>query len=136
MPKLFHLEVHTPYRLFFSGEVESISLALSDGEIGIYAHHSPISAPVVCCILRITDDQGKMCPAFIRDGILEVTEIKTLILVDTAEWPQEIDTERAQAARESAQNNLGSVMLKFEADRAKAKLRRAELRLQTAAFHD
>ena len=134
MPALFHLEIHTPYRLFFSGEVESISLQLSDGEIGIYANHSSICAPVLCCILRIKDQEGLVRPAFIRDGILEVTEIKTLLLVDTAEWPDEIDTERTLAIQEEAHKTLESAVLPFEHAKAQAKLRRAALRLQAAGY--
>ena len=136
MPTLFHLEIHTPYRLFFSGEVEFISLQLSDGEIGIYAHHAPITAPVVCCILRIKDDQGLVRPAFIRNGILEVTEIKTLLLVDTAEWPEEIDTERTLEIQKEAYESLESAILQFERQKAQAKLRRAELRLKVAGMRE
>ena len=131
MPVHFTFEVHTPYRPFFSGRVESISLTLSDGEIGVYASHSPFSAPAQSCILRIKDNRGRLRHAFITDGILEVKEHKTVLMVDTAEWPEEIDRERALAAKQNAEENLETALLKFEIDNAKAKLRRAEFRLKT-----
>ena len=134
MPALFHFEVHTPYRLFFSGKVESISLVLIDGEKGVLAHHSPFTAPVAACLLRVRDDQGRVRTAFITDGIIEVTEIKTMLLVDAAEWPEEIDVERALTVKQKAEENLKNDILTFENDSAKGKLRRAELRLQVAGL--
>ena len=130
MPAHFNFEVHTPYRPFFSGRVESISLMLSDGEIGVYAGHSPFSAPALSCILHIKDDKGVLRRAFITDGILEVKEHKTVLMVDTAEWPEEIDRERALAAKQKAAENLETALMKFEIESAKAKIRRAEFRLK------
>jgi F-type H+-transporting ATPase subunit epsilon len=130
MPELFNFEVHTPYRPFFSGRVEAITLTLADGEIGVYAKHSPFTAPAVSCILRVKDDKGQWKPAFITGGILEVKERKTVLMVDAAEWPEEIDRERALAAKQQAAENLAMAMLKFESDNAREKLRRAEFRLQ------
>ena len=132
MPAFFTFEVHTPYRPFYSGKVESITVALRDGEIGVFAGHSPFTAPAQCCILKIKNDKGEMNSVFITDGILEVKEHKTVLIVDSAEWPEEIDTERALNAKQNAQATLGSSMLKFEIDSAKAKLRRAEYRLKAA----
>ena len=130
MPALFNFEVHTPYRLFFSGKAEAITLTLADGEIGVYAKRTAFTAPVVSCILRIKDDKGKWRPAFITDGILEVKEYKNVLMVDAAEWPEEIDHDRALAAKQEAEESLEMGMLKFEIDNAKAKLRRAEFRLR------
>ena len=132
MPASYTFEIHTPYRLFFSGRVESISLTLSDGEIGVYANHSRFIAPVLSGIIHIKDDKGLTRPAFITDGILEVKEFKTVLLVDTAEWPEEIDSERALKAKQKAEESHRSALLQFEIDSAKAKLRRAENRLKAA----
>jgi F-type H+-transporting ATPase subunit epsilon len=132
MPALYIFEVHTPYRPFFSGTVESISLTLSDGEIGVYAKHSPFTAPVVSCILRIKDDQGAVRSAFITDGILEVKDHKTVLMVDTAEWPEEIDTERALKVKQGAEEDLQKALSKHDADIIKVRLRRAEYRLKAA----
>jgi len=130
MAALFNFEVHTPYRPFFTGRVEAITLTLPDGEIGVYANHAPFTSPAVSCILRIKNDQGEWKPAFITDGILEVKEHKNVLMVDAAEWPEEIDVERARAARQQAEEDMRQASLKFEIERAKAKLRRAEYRLK------
>jgi F-type H+-transporting ATPase subunit epsilon len=130
MSALFNFEVHTPYRPFFIGKVESIVLTLVDGEIGIYAHHAPFTAPSVSCVRRIKDDNGIIRPAFITEGILEVKDHKDVLMVDAAEWPEEIDPERARAALQKAEESLKSFPVKFEVARVKAKLRRAEFRLK------
>ena len=132
MPALFNFEVHTPYHLFYNGKAEYISLILGDGEIGVYAHHSPFTAPVQNCILHIRDDRGKTRHAFITNGILEVKDHKTVLIVGAAEWPEEINEERALAAKQKAEDSLGTAILKFEIDNAKAKFSRADLRLKAA----
>jgi len=134
MPPLFNLEVHTPYRLFFIGQVESIILTLVDGEIGIYAHHAPFTAPSESCILRIKDDKGVIRSAFVTEGILEVKDHKDVLMVDDAKWPEEIELERARIHQQEAEKNLASAFLKQEIERAKAKLHRAEVRLKAWAM--
>jgi F-type H+-transporting ATPase subunit epsilon len=128
----FPFEVHTPYRRFFSGEVQAVTVSLVDGEITVYANHSFFTAPVSTGWLKIKDEKGEWKNAFVTDGILEVKNHKTILMVDAAEWPQEIDRERAQAAMESAIQGLQSGMLKFETDNARAALKRARMRLKVA----
>ncbi|MDR1389068.1 MAG: ATP synthase F1 subunit epsilon [Treponema sp.] len=127
---LFKLEVHTPYRLFFSDQIEALTLTLGDGEITVYARHSFFTAPVVPCVLRIKDKDGAWKQAFVAEGILEVKSHNTILLTDTAEWPAEIDGERAMAAKIRARETVDSSMFKFESVTANSALRRAELRLR------
>jgi len=129
MPALFNFEVHTPHRLFYSGKARSITLALADGEIGIYANHAPFTAVAVPGILRIKEDDN-LRAAFVSGGILEVKEHKNVLMVDSAEWPEEIDKERALESKEQAKEILSNANFKFEIDKAKEKLRRAENRLK------
>jgi F-type H+-transporting ATPase subunit epsilon len=130
MQTLFNFEVHTPYRLFYSGKAQAVTLALADGEIGIYANHSPFTGVVVTGILRIKENDGNWRTAFVSDGILEVKGHKNVLMVDCAEWPEEIDKERALEAKEQAEEILSDANFKFETDKAKDKLRRAESRLK------
>ncbi|MDR0585223.1 MAG: ATP synthase F1 subunit epsilon [Treponema sp.] len=128
MAALFNFEVHTPYRLFFSGRAEAVILTLADGEIGIYAKHSPFTAPALSGILRIRESEGKWRRAFITGGILEVKDHKTVLMVEAAEWPEEIDIDRARADEQEAKESLKTAGLKFESDNAKTKLRSAQFR--------
>jgi len=130
--ELFRFEVFTPYRLFFADMVEFVSMTLIDGDIGVLAHHSSMTAPVKSGILRIKTKDGIARNAFISSGIIEITEIKTVLMADTAEWPEEIDTERAITAGAEARKSLEAAKLKFESEQAKAKIRRSEFRLKVA----
>jgi len=130
MSALFNFEVHTPYRLFYSGKVQSITLTLADGEIGIYANHSPFTAVTATGVLRIKDDTDAIRTAFVSSGILEVKEHKNVLMADCAEWPEEIDKERAIQSKKQAENVLSDTNFKFEIDKAREKLRRAENRLK------
>ena len=134
MPAMFIFEIHTPYRLFFSGQAEAITLTLSDGEITVYARHSSFTAVVTSCILRIKNDQGIWKSAFISDGILEVKEHKNVLVVGTAEWPEEIDSERALAAKQHAEEKIKSAAGKYEISSARTRLRRAEFRLKACSL--
>ena len=126
----FRFEVYTPNRAFFTDAVEAIVLTLEDGEAAIYANHSLVTAPVVPCLLKIKDRNGAWKTAFISEGLLEVTSHKTVLLSDAAEWPDEIDHERAKEAKDRAEETLKSAMLKFETDAASASLKRANMRIK------
>jgi len=130
MPALFNFEVHTPRRLFYTGKAQAITLVLEDGEIGIYANHSPFTALSVTGILRIKDDSGNWRTAFVCGGVLEVKEHKNVLMADDAEWPEEIDEEDAIKSKQQAEDTLKNTHLKFEVDKVKEELRRAECRLK------
>jgi F-type H+-transporting ATPase subunit epsilon len=130
MAALYRFEVYTPYRRFFSDVVESVTLTLSDGEITVYANHSFFTAPVVTGILKIKDRTGVWKNAFIAEGLLEVKNHNTILMADAAEWPGEIDRERALAAKQKAGETLDASLFKFESSAAHAALRRAEFRLR------
>jgi F-type H+-transporting ATPase subunit epsilon len=134
MAKLFPFEIHTPYRLLYSGSVEAIVITLTDGEMGVYADHSFFTAPVVTGVLKIREKDGLWRPAFTAEGILEVTSHRTVLMADAAEWPQEIDYERALAAKRRAEEILQTAMFKFETENAKATLKRAEYRIKVYSF--
>jgi F-type H+-transporting ATPase subunit epsilon len=126
----YPFEVHTPYRLFYSDMIEALTVTLIDGEIGVYAGHSFFTAPTRPCILRIKDKKGLWREAFVDGGFLEVKAHKTVLMVNTAEWPAEIDRSRALAAKERAEARIRESSFRFEAERARSDLRRADLRLK------
>ncbi|MDR2807419.1 MAG: ATP synthase F1 subunit epsilon [Spirochaetaceae bacterium] len=130
MAEVFAFEIHTPYRRFFSGDIETLVVTLSDGESAIYAYHSFFIAPVVTSILKIKNKKGEWLSACISDGILEVKGHNTILLVEAAEWPQEIDLARAQAAEKSALERMSSSSFKPDFMSACAALKRAQTRIK------
>ncbi|MDR0410804.1 MAG: ATP synthase F1 subunit epsilon [Treponema sp.] len=133
---IYPFEIHTPYRMFYTNSVESIIVRLVDGDIGVYANHAFFIAPVCASIIKIKDKEGKELFAFISEGILEVKGHKTVLMVDAAEWPSEINKERAVSAKKKAEEKLASSVLKFELNNAKISLKHAELRLKAAELQN
>jgi F-type H+-transporting ATPase subunit epsilon len=130
MAELFTLEVHTPYRLFFRDKVEALTVTLEDGEIGILAGHEDITAQVRACLVKIKGQDGQWKTGFASEGILEVAGGKTVLMADSAEWPDEIDHDRALEAKRRAEETLQNSGFRFEAETARQSLERAKMRLK------
>ena len=128
--KLFKFELFTPYSRFFSDEVEALTLSLPDGEITFYAEHSFMVAPVLSGFIKIKTVKEGWKNAFIAEGILEVKAHNTVIMAGAAEWPEEIDRERAQKSLDAAKETLDAGTFRFETNSAEAALRRAKYRLK------
>jgi F-type H+-transporting ATPase subunit epsilon len=130
--KSFKFEIDTPYRRFFSDEVEAVTLTLIDGDITVYADHSFFIAPVKPGVIRLKGKDGVWKNAFISEGIIEVKTFNKYLMVDAAEWPQEIDRERAQKALAEAEETINAATFKFEVTAAEAAAHRARSRLKAA----
>ena len=113
MAKKFNFEVVTPERLFFSEQVDSISFSTPDGEMGVLADHAPLLIAVKPCVLKITTGSSEDC-ATIGEGFIEVTKEKVVAIVDSAEWPEEIDVNRATLAKQRAEEQLASQKFDLE----------------------
>lgn len=129
MASTFRLEIVTPERNFFSGEIEMVVVKTPEGEMGILKNHIPMVTAIAIGPVRILQD-GKWLDAVLTSGFMEISRDKTVILVDTAEWPYEIDVNRAEAARERAMERLNRKLGKVEYLRSQAALSRALARLK------
>ncbi|MDF2987975.1 MAG: synthase, epsilon subunit [Eubacterium sp.] len=94
----FYLEVITPERNFFSGEAECVIFRSVDGEMGVLAKHAPTVAAVNIGPLKI-NSSGKWIEAVVTDGFAKIMPDKVVIMTDSAEYPEEIDVNRAKAAK-------------------------------------
>jgi F-type H+-transporting ATPase subunit epsilon len=124
-----YIEIITPDRTFFSGAVDMLIYPTTDGERGVMHNHAPMVTPVVPGEIRMKDGE-KWIRAAVSEGFLEVTEDMTVMIVDTAEWPEEIDIARAQQAAARAGERLAAEISLTEHTRAKAALARAYARLK------
>lgn len=125
----FYLEVITPERKFFSGEAECVIFKSVDGEMGVLAQHAPTVTAINVGPIRI-NSQGKWIEALVTDGFAKIMPDKVVILTDTAEYPEEIDINRAKAARQRAEERLQKQLSQLEYMRSKAALSRAMARLK------
>lgn len=128
--KVIKLKVITPTRVFFEGEVESF-IVKTRGEVGEFAvlvDHAPMTAAVGLgtLVLSMTDGSKKTSTLF--DGYAVVQENNAVIIAEAAEWPDEIDEERAQQAKERAEQRIKQSDMDFA--RAQRALMRSIARLE------
>ena len=90
---------------FYQGSCESMVLPVKDGVYGVQAGHSPVLVAIHMGMLKFTVD-GETREILVGDGIAEVTPTFVLLLVDSAERPEDIDRNRAEAARIRAEERL------------------------------
>lgn len=118
MADRFRLKVVTPGKQFYEGEAEFVEFVTTEGEMGVYRNHIPMTAILAPGLLRIHEEGGAVRKAALISGFAEVLPELVTILAQIAEWPHEIDEERAKRARERAEKLLrdqsGSDVLKAE----------------------
>lgn len=103
----FHLEIVVPDKAFYSDEVQEIVLKTPGGEIGILKGHIPMVVAVSIGLIKIKKEE-RWIYASVSEGFMEVTADRTIVLADSAEWPEEIDVERAKSAEEKARALLSA----------------------------
>ena len=131
LEKKLHLEIRTPEQLIYEGDVTSVKAPGELGSFEILAGHLPFLTVLETGEIRIREADT---PQFIATsgGVFEVLRTGVTVLADTAEWAYEIDVERAEAARQRAQELLASRDPTINRGRAEAALARAVNRLRVA----
>ena len=100
------LEVITPERSFYTGDVTFVELNTTEGEVGIYARHIPMTMIIAPGVLTITEEDGTKKKAALLKGFVEVTETTMSILAEVAEWPEDIDVEELNITPETLEKLL------------------------------
>jgi F-type H+-transporting ATPase subunit epsilon len=112
----------------FRGEASAVYARSTEGEIGILPGHQPVLLALEISPVRV-ESGGESTTWAVHQGFLEYRDDTLTVLADVAERPEEIDFERARAARDRAQQHLDDP--EYEGN-ARAELRRAEIRLLLA----
>ena len=128
----FQLEVISPERVFYTGEVEMVELTTTEGDIGILAGHIPLTTIVAPGVLTISEPENQTREAAVLEGFMEITQEKVTILAQSCEWPDEIDVDRAKEARDRAERRLKSSDANINMARAELALRKSLVRLELA----
>ncbi|NMA03682.1 MAG: F0F1 ATP synthase subunit epsilon [Clostridiales bacterium] len=131
MASTFRLQIIAPDRIFYDDEVEMVAVSTQDGGLGVLARHIPLVAPLVIGRVKIKKG-GQSKEAAISEGFIQVKRGYTRVITDSAEWPEEIDVERAEAAKKRAEELLRSRKSHVDIMRAEAALQRAIIRLRVA----
>ena len=128
MADLFKLHVITPERRFYDGEASMVELSTTEGDIGVYRNHIPLTAIVAPGVLKI-HEEGGVKEASLMSGFIEILPERITIMAEVAEWPDEIDGNRAEEARIRAERRLKEESGEIDTMRAELALRRALVRL-------
>lgn len=124
----FDLEVMCPDRTFFKGEADMVEMSTSEGYIGVYPGHIPLATILTPGIMIIHND-GEEQKAAIHSGIAKIDQNKIMILAEVAEWPDEIDFNRAEEARIRAERRLSGSESGVDIQRAEVALKRSLTRI-------
>jgi F-type H+-transporting ATPase subunit epsilon len=124
---IFDVRVITPDRTFYVGEATMVEFNTTEGEIGIYKKHIPMTVIIKPGVLTITGEEVKK--AALHSGFAEILGDSVTILAEVIEWPDEIDEMRAMAAKERAERLLLERDPKTDIARAETALQRAMARI-------
>jgi len=124
------VDITSQDRCVFSGDADMVVVPGTAGEMGILPHHSPLLSTLKMGVVTVKTKEGEQVFT-VAGGVVEVMPDAVIILADAAENVQEIDTQRAEAARKRAEELLAKAVPQ-DSDTIlalEAALRRSNLRL-------
>ena len=120
----FMLNITASSGEYYQGDCEDLVLPISDGVYGIQAGHSPVLVAIHMGILHF-EVNGESRDILVGDGIAEVTPAYVMVLVDSAERPEDIDKNRAEERLQHQQSMHEYYQSKIALDRAMQRLQAA-----------
>ena len=126
------MEIVTPEKMIFSGNIEEVTLPGTEGEFGVLRGHEAFLTSVEIGEMNYVKD-GKKSYYAVNTGYVEVTGDKVTVLIETAEKSDQIDKERALKAKDNDESRLSQMNkddVEFEIMRAA--LARAIARISVA----
>jgi len=128
---LFELKIIEPDGMFFEGEGEFLEFTSVEGQMGVYKNHIPLTTILEPCVVKIHAN-GEKKKAAVLGGFIEIQKERITILAEDANWPEDIDVERAKAAKQRAEERLSKRESSTDIVRAEAALKRAMARIGAA----
>jgi F-type H+-transporting ATPase subunit epsilon len=137
LPTKLTLEIVTPDRALLREEVDEVVVPGSQGEFGVLPGHTPLLSALKIGELWYRQGQEKHYLA-IAFGFVEVLPDRVTVLAQVGERAQEIDVQRAERAKQRAEQRLAQTQprltqIDFDIERARIALMKSLLRLQVAS---
>jgi F-type H+-transporting ATPase subunit epsilon len=131
MAETFQLEIVTPEKMVVRDVAEEMQIPGKGGYLGILPGHAPLITELA--VGEITYRNANITHHLsVAWGFAEVLPNKVTILAETAERAEEVDVNRAQAAKQRAETTLGKCGTEEDFKRTAGDLKRAETRLEVA----
>jgi len=129
----FQVHILAADKTFYEGPCVSLTISTSDGQQGIWAHHSNMIAAIQPGTLRFQRPDQPPEIAAVSQGMMKVEDNEVLVLVDSAERPEEIDAARAKREADQAREIILQKRSRQEYQLAQGNLARALNRLRVKA---
>jgi len=125
------LSIITPEKVVYDGEASMVTVRTIDGDRGFLAEHQPLVTGLDIGQIKLkNNDQERILAS--STGYIEVKPEEISILVDTAEYSDEIDVDRAKSAKERAEKRLSKDNSSINSKRAEIALKKAMNRLKVS----
>ena len=129
----YHLRIVTPDRLVFDGMAEQLIVRTLEGDVCILANHINYLAPLGIGEAKVVAEGAQPRSAALNGGMLSVVDNDVNVIATTFEWADEIDVNRAERAKEQAEQRLHQLQEQDKQFRiAEAKLKRDIARIQAS----
>ena len=128
MAELFELRIIKPDGMFYEGEASFLEFNSVGGEMGVYANHIPLTTILAPGVVKI-HHSGDVKKSAVLGGFIEIQKDRITVMAEEAQWPEEIDLERAKAAKKRAEERLQKKESGIDLIRAEAALKRAMARI-------
>jgi F-type H+-transporting ATPase subunit epsilon len=130
--KTFKLEIITPTKVIFNGDVVSFSAPGVVGGFQVLFNHAPMLAEIGIGTVKLQDASGNEIFFATSGGFVDVLKNNVIVLAESVERHDEIDMIRAEAARDHAKQKLAEKLTENESAETKSALDRALNRIRVA----
>ncbi len=131
--KNFQLDIVTPARTVYSGDVQSFTAPGVVGNFQVLFNHAPLLSAVGVGEVKIIETNGSKLLFAVSSGFVEVKSNKVILLTESAERSDEINIARAEKSKKRADERLASKDKSLDQDRARVALYRSINRLKIAS---
>lgn len=123
-----NIKIIEPSGMFYDGDGHFFEFTAVTGRMGVYENHIPLTTILEPCVIKIHNGTEVKTAAVIG-GFVEIQKDHITVLAEDANWPEEIDVERARAAKMRAEERLAKKEAGIDILRAEVALKRAVARL-------
>lgn len=131
MTMTVHCDIVSAEEAIFSGLVEMVIAAGTEGDIGVAYGHAPLMTSLQPGPIRLVRQGGEEEIYYISGGYLEIQPYHVTVLADTALRADDMDEAAALEAKKQAEQNLSNQSGDFDYSRAAVQLAEASAQLRT-----
>jgi F-type H+-transporting ATPase subunit epsilon len=131
MAMTVHCDIVSAEKQIFSGLVELVVAAGTEGDLGIGYGHAPLLSGLQPGPIRVITQSGEEEVFYISGGYVEVQPHVVTVLADTALRAEDMDEASAKQAKEEAERNIANRNGEFDYSAAAIQLAEASAQLRT-----